>query len=208
MNILQICPLHLSDVATLPWEIQKSYFSTWLFIFFRLFMLPQEKTNSSCCTAALAIYLLLFSASYYLHSPIVLRLGHATGGARVLIWTCWGLRQRLDATWAEFQHSVVYYATDRCRKRLKACTNAEGGHSEHLLWHCLPDIPVAIHHNWFFSEPPMTTHKWLFSEPPAFKKTQQTFSQMKKFCNSQVSAVTFSGGVCKWIAVCFFSEIT
>ena len=45
---------------------------------------------------------------------LVLRLGHATGGARVLIWTCWGLRQRLVATWAEFQHSVVYYATERC----------------------------------------------------------------------------------------------
>jgi len=29
---------------------------------------------------------------------------------------CWGLRQRLVATWAEFQHSVVYYATDQCRK--------------------------------------------------------------------------------------------
>jgi len=26
MNILQICPPYLSDVATLPWEIQKSYF--------------------------------------------------------------------------------------------------------------------------------------------------------------------------------------
>jgi len=26
MNILQICPLHLSDVATLPWEIQKVIF--------------------------------------------------------------------------------------------------------------------------------------------------------------------------------------
>jgi len=26
MNTLQICPPHLSDVATLPWEIQKSFF--------------------------------------------------------------------------------------------------------------------------------------------------------------------------------------
>ena len=47
------------------------------------------------------------------------RLGHATGGARVLIWTCWGLRQRLVATWAEFQHSVVYCATEQCRKNWK-----------------------------------------------------------------------------------------
>ena len=26
MNILHICPPYLSDVATLPWEIQKSHF--------------------------------------------------------------------------------------------------------------------------------------------------------------------------------------
>jgi len=66
----------------------------------------------------------------------------------------------------------------------------------------LPDIPVATHHDRFFSEPPMTTHNWLFSEPPTFERTQQTFSRMKKFCDSQVSVVTFSGGVGKWITVC------
>jgi len=26
MNILNVCPLYLSDVATLPWEIQNSHF--------------------------------------------------------------------------------------------------------------------------------------------------------------------------------------
>jgi len=31
-------------------------------------------------------------------------LGHATGGARVLIWTCSVLRQWLVASWAEFQY--------------------------------------------------------------------------------------------------------
>ena len=31
-------------------------------------MLAQKKTSSNCCSAALAVYLLLFSASYYLHS--------------------------------------------------------------------------------------------------------------------------------------------
>jgi len=41
------------------------------------------------------------------------------------------------------------------------------------------------------------------SEPPEFERTQQTFSQMKKFCSSQVSVVTFSAGVSKWITVCF-----
>jgi len=67
----------------------------------------------------------------------------------------------------------------------------------------LRDIPVATHHNWFFLEPPTTTHNCLFSELPAFERTQQTFSQMKKFCNSQVSVVTFSGVVGKWITVYF-----
>jgi len=41
-------------------------------MYFRLFTLPQKncfKTNRNCCTAPLAIYLLMFSASYYLHSP-------------------------------------------------------------------------------------------------------------------------------------------
>jgi len=134
---------------------------------------------------------------------LVLRLGHATGEAHLLIWTCWGLRQPLVATKAEFQHSVVYYATDQCQKRLEACINAECSHSEHLLWQCLPDIPVATHHNRFFSQPPTTTHNWLSSEPPTFERMQQTFRQIKKFCNSQVSVVTFSGGVGKWITVCF-----
>jgi len=69
MNIFQICPPYLSDVATLPWKIQNSHFSTLLFIYFRLFTLAEKKTSSNCCSAALAVYLLLFSASYYLHSP-------------------------------------------------------------------------------------------------------------------------------------------
>jgi len=71
----------------------------------------------------------------------------------------------------------------------------------------LANIPVATHNTLFFSEPPTTTHNWLFSEPPTFERTQQTFSQMKKFSNLQVSVVTFSGGVGNWITV-FSSEIT
>ena len=147
MNTLQICPPHLSDVAILPWEIQKSHLSTLSFIYFKLFTFPQKKTNSNCCTADLAVYVMLFNASYYLHSPSTAS-GHATGEVRVLMWTCWGLQQRLIATLAEFQHSVMYYMTDQCRKRLEVCINAEGGHSEHLLWHCcltsqLPHITTS-----------------------------------------------------------------
>jgi len=88
MNTLQICPPRLSDVATLPWEIKKVVFNHYYFIYFRLFTLPQKKINSNCSTAALAVYLLLFNAFYYLHSHIVLRLEHATGGARVSTLTC------------------------------------------------------------------------------------------------------------------------
>jgi len=63
---LQICPYHLSYVTK---KVKKSNFSTLLFIYFKLFTLPQKKTNSSCCAPALAVcFLLLFSASYYLHS--------------------------------------------------------------------------------------------------------------------------------------------
>ena len=77
--------LHLSHVATLPWEIQKKSFSTLLFIYFRLFTLAQKKTSSNCCSAALAVYLLLLSASYYLHSPSSTASGARYGGACVLI---------------------------------------------------------------------------------------------------------------------------
>ena len=86
-------------------------------------------------TVVLQLWLFTYCCSVLpiICTALVLRLGHATGGARVLIWTCCGLRQRLVATWAEFQHSVVYYATDQCRKRLEACIHSKGGHFEHLL---------------------------------------------------------------------------
>ena len=78
---------------------------------------------------------------------LVLRLEQVKGGARVLIRTCCGLGQRLVATWDEFHHSVVYYATDQCWKRPEACIHAEGGH---LLWRCLPGTLDATHHDRFF----------------------------------------------------------
>jgi len=102
------------------------------------------------------IGLLLFSAFYCLHSPIT-----ATGAryrrsaCRVPVRDTDELRQRLVATRAEFQQNVVYDAMNHWRKRLEACSYAEYDHFEHFLWRCLPDILVAIHHNRFFSEPPM-----------------------------------------------------
>jgi len=71
MNILQICPSHLSDVATLPWEIQKSYFSI---IFQHCYSYTSDylrwlrRKGVATVVLPLAVYLLLFSASYYLHS--------------------------------------------------------------------------------------------------------------------------------------------
>jgi len=39
----------------------------------------------------------------------------------VRLWTVLFHLSRLVATWAEFQHSLVYCVTDQWRKRLKAC---------------------------------------------------------------------------------------
>jgi len=140
-------------------------------MYFGLFTLCQKKTNSNCCTAALAVYLLLFNASYYLHSPStasraryrrsacidmdMLRL--AAAACRVAIWT-------------EFQHSVVYcdwYVSKKTGsvypcKRLSLGTLA----LTLLAWHSschLPHITTG-----FFSDPLMPTHNWLFLEPPTF----------------------------------------
>ena len=45
MKILQICPPHMSSVATLPWEIQKVIFNSIIHTYFGLFLLSQKKTN-------------------------------------------------------------------------------------------------------------------------------------------------------------------
>ena len=50
------------------WKSKKS-FSTVLFIHISDYLLTYQKTTN--CNYSLAVYLLLFSASYYLHSPII-----------------------------------------------------------------------------------------------------------------------------------------
>ena len=67
INSLYICPPYLFTVTTLPWEIQNSHFSTVLFIQTSYYYIISEETNCNCCT----VYLLLFTASYYLLSPIL-----------------------------------------------------------------------------------------------------------------------------------------
>jgi len=74
LNPEKIWHEYLTDLSTSPVVcshftlVNPSHFSTLLFIYFRLFTLPQKKTNSNYCTAALAVYLLLFNASYYLRT--------------------------------------------------------------------------------------------------------------------------------------------
>jgi len=74
----------------------------------------------------------LLTHGVLLHSP------STVSGARYRRSACidmdvLGLRKRLVVTWAEFQHSVVHYVTEQCRKRLEECINVERGYSEHLL---------------------------------------------------------------------------
>jgi len=71
LNPQKILREKLTDLSTSPVRLnlgEKSHFSTLLFIYFRLYTLAQKKTSSNCYSAALAVYLLLFSTSYHLHS--------------------------------------------------------------------------------------------------------------------------------------------
>jgi len=51
-----MCPIYLG-------KSKENHLSTLLFIYIRLFTLLQKKNYSNCCTATLAVYLLLFNAS-------------------------------------------------------------------------------------------------------------------------------------------------
>ena len=43
VKIIQICPLQLSDVATLPWEIQKSHFQQYYtYILLIIYVISKE----------------------------------------------------------------------------------------------------------------------------------------------------------------------
>jgi len=79
------------------------------------------------CSFSSLLNVLFCASYYYLHSP------STASGTRYRRSVCIDmdmlrLGQLLVATRTEFQHNAVYYATDRCRKRLEACINAEGGH--------------------------------------------------------------------------------
>ena len=50
VDSLYICPPYLYTVTTLPWEIQKSHFSTVLFIQTSDYYVLSEETNCNYCT--------------------------------------------------------------------------------------------------------------------------------------------------------------
>jgi len=86
----------------------------------------------------------------------LLRLGHDVEAfipLQVAIRDTRKMRQRLVEAWVELQRSMVDNAINRWRKRLEACIHIDGGHYEHLLWRCVPDIQVATQH---FSQPPVS----------------------------------------------------
>ena len=166
-NLTRTCYRFVHLTCQMQTKKSKSHFSTLLFIHFRLLTLPQKKTNSNC---SFAVYLLWFGASYLSAQPYYRVWGtlQEERMCGVPVRDMDELLQRLVATWAEFQQSVVYDAIDQWQ-RLGACIDVERCHFEHLLWHCLPDIPVATDHNRFFSE------------TQTFERTQQTFSRRKGF---------------------------
>jgi len=85
MSTVQMCPPHLSDVEI--GKSKKSFFNIIIHIL-QIIYVSSEENKQQLLYCSFSCHLLLFSASYDLHSHIVLRLGHATGAARVLIRTC------------------------------------------------------------------------------------------------------------------------
>ena len=132
----------------------------------------------------------------------VLRLGHATGGARVLIWTRFAAAACWEVGWISAQRSVLCDWTVSTKDwkyvfmqkvvRLNTWCNVA------CLTFQLPRITTGS-----FQSNRWQTTTCSLQSLQRFQRTQQTFSRMKKFCNSQVSVVTFSGGVDKSITDCF-----
>jgi len=56
ISSLCTCPPYLYTVATLPWEVRKSHFSTVLLIQTSDYYVISEETNCNCCTAAYLTY--------------------------------------------------------------------------------------------------------------------------------------------------------
>ena len=71
-------------------------------------MLSQKKTHSNCCSAALAVYLLLFSAFYYLPSPSSASEARYRRSACIDMDTLWlAAAVCCDLGWISAQRSVL-----------------------------------------------------------------------------------------------------
>ena len=135
-----------------------------------------SEENSNSCTAALAVYLLLFNASYYPHSP------NTASGAHYRRSACIDMDMLRLA--AEFQHSEVYYVTIGVEKNWKL-----------VLMQKVVTLNIC-----FDRRQPTTGSLQSFQR---LKERNKPSVRRKTFFDSEVSEVTFSGGVGKWITVCF-----
>ena len=70
INSLYICPPYRYTVTTLPWEIKKVIFQQYYSYRLQIITLSQKKQTATV-VLQLSVYLLLFTASYYLLSPIL-----------------------------------------------------------------------------------------------------------------------------------------
>jgi len=181
----------------------KKSFLTLLFIYFRLFTLPQKNTNSNSCTAALAVYLLLFSASYYLHSA------STASGARYRRSACTYMGMlRLaaaaccDTGWISAQRGVL------CDWSVSKKTGSMYKRRRWSLW-TLAMTLLAWHSSCHTSQPVLfratdyNPQLAVFRASNIWKNATNLQSDEKVLQFTQVSVVTFSGGVGKWITICF-----
>jgi len=118
------------------------------------------------------------------------------------------LRQRLVATWDEFQHSMVYYmrliSVEKDWKHVltqKVVTVNTCCDTACLTFH-LPHITTSSFHS--HRRQPTTG---CVQSLQRLKERTQTFSQMKKFCNLQVSVVTFQVRWASGLQFVFFYKI-
>jgi len=106
---LCICPPYLYTVTTLPWEIQKkSFFNSIIHTDFRLLhYLRRNKPQLLCCS--LSVYLPLFTASYYLLSPILWSVFYLFGSCHFQSHQC----QTTTGSFQSHQHleerNIIHY---------------------------------------------------------------------------------------------------
>ena len=189
INSLYICPPHLYTVATLPWEIQKVTFDSIVHAYFRLFTLSQKKTNCyslthhtwkmsphylvKCTTiSSFSFFTRIEYQSVIRTSCGSVLLRHGLNFSRA-----WWMMQLISDE-KDWKHVSVQKVVT-----LNICCNVAC-----LTFH-LPHVTTS-----FFQTHQCQPANGFFSEPLTFGGIEHTFSefsQMKKLCILQTSAVTF-----------------